>query len=203
MAPAFAVPLSTQDLITVGYIALVWGQIDFFVDEMVCFAHKFDKDQRARFLTDKMMASKVDMLASDYERLPTELHADVRRFIEVIQRTKQHRNGVFHGLWGWKAEKRSQTLRVAAYHHRMKPNPVRPEHLRKLADDLAECSLIGLKVWAQLREAPHKPTTRFVWAETERPPKWLDEPGRPFRRARNPEDRRRRARGTPPKAGPG
>jgi hypothetical protein len=200
MAPAFAVPLNNDELMILGYIGLVWGQIDFLTDQILCFVYAFDKEQRDRFLSDKMMATKVDWLAKDLVRLPDELHDDTKRFVEMIQATKQLRNGAFHGVWGWRWLKRSRTREVAAWHGRMLKNPIKPAHLEKLAYDLADCANLGNKIMCVLYEFPYSPQAQFTWDGGIDGPDWLDR-GR-FRKGRSPTDRKQPKSGSPPTIDP-
>lgn len=203
MAPAFAVPLENNELQMLGYIAVVWGQIDFLTDQILTFVYEFDIDQRNRFLSDKMMATKVDWLAKDYERLPADLHEDAKQFVELIQATKQQRNGAFHGVWGWQWQKRSKTRRVAAWHQRMLKNPLRPDQLEQLATDLQTCSNIGNKLMCALYGFKYSPQAQFTWdggTDKGEPPDWLSQ-GQ-FQKGRSPQDRRRQESDSPPRADP-
>lgn len=204
--PTFAVPLNEQHLYDLGVIAVIWGQIDFILDEIVAHVHAFDREQRDRFLTDKMMGTKVDMLASDYSRLPKKLHPQAKDLVARINNLKPRRNAAFHGVWGWRLEKRSQTLTVAAHHPKSKNNPLKPIQLRGMLEEMIACSKVAGQLMADLQGLPFTPAVKFCWGgdlASGGPPEWLKEGRGQIQKGRPPESRRRPRRDARPKAGPG
>lgn len=204
--PAFAVPLSPQELHDLGVIAVVWGQIDFILDEIICHIHGFDTHQRATFVTDKMIGTKLDLVRSDYERLPKKFHPPIKALITRLSLIKQNRNSAFHGVWGWKWEKRSKTRHVAAFHAKTKNNPLKPIQLQGMVEELIDCSKIAGEVMADLHGMPFNTATQFTWGAEDaagKPSAWLQERFGEFRKGRSPTERRRRPRPpTPPKEQP-
>lgn len=187
-----------------GYLAVLWGQVDFLMDEILMFAHEFDEDQRKLFLTDKPMGGKADMLAKVMSRLPDDAREHAKAFHAAIQATKQRRNSAFHGVWGWRIEKRSKLKNPASFHHTTKDNPVRATDLRKLAEELTKCTQDGSRAMCALRGFKYSPAGQFVWGgmpnEKGQPPEWIAQSGKPFRKGRSPRDRRTAEPDTPPKA---
>lgn len=203
MNPAFAVPLTQLELLTLGYITLVWGQIDFLLDEILMFAHEFDAEQRKQFLTDKPIGGKLDMLVKNISRLDPEIQGTATAFADLLRATKQQRNSACHGVWGWKWEKRSKTRQVAVRHSTTINNPVHATQLRGLADQLTEASLLGSQLMCGLRELGYEPAIQFTWGggvDANTPPTWLEQSGGQSRKGRMPRDRRTQGPSTPPKA---
>lgn len=201
--PAFAVPLTAQELHDLGVIAVVWGQIDFQLDQILAHALAFDPDQQASFIAEKPMQAKLDMLKADYARLPKRFHKQAAELLKRLSALKQSRNSAFHGVWGWRLEKRSQTLQVAAYHPKTKDNPLRPIQLRGMAEELIDCSKLAGSILAQLQGLEFRTAARFTWGGAGpdgQPPAWPLAPHGQWYRGRSPTERRRRPRPpTPPK----
>ncbi|MGQ2991497.1 MAG: hypothetical protein ACT6RD_12970 [Brevundimonas sp.] len=204
--PAFAVPLTPTQLHDLGVIAVVWGQIDFILDEIICHVHAFDHNQRATFVTDKQIAAKLDLLRSDYTRLPKRLHAGCADLIKRVAQIKQNRNSAFHGVWGWKWETRSKTRQVGAFHSRTKNNPLRPIQLAGMAEELISLSKLAGSIMADLHGMPFVTASQFTWGAEDskgEPASWLRERYPTIQKGRSPTARRKRPRPpSPPKDEP-
>lgn len=191
--PAFAIPLNSDELYLLGCQAVVWGQIDFILDEILAHVFAFDPDQRSQFLTDKLVGTKTDMLAKDYTRLPNELHEDCMQFVAQINAIKPRRNSAFHSVWGWYTGKRGHLRQVAAFHHKTKKNPLKPIQLRGTLEDMIKCSKTGSRVMSACLGFPHKDAVRFEWgheAPDGGPPERLRQLGVPLQKGHRPQDRR-------------
>ncbi len=200
--PAFAVPLSPEQLHDLGVIAVIWGQIDFMLDEILAHVHAFDKAQRDAFLTDKLMGTKVEMLTKEYLRLPAELHPLATDLVKRINNLKPRRNSAFHGVWGWRLEKRSQTRQPAAYHHKSRDNPLRAQNLRAMTQEMIDCSKVAGQLMSALLGFEFRPATQFLWGPGgNEPPPWLAADPSKIQKGRQSSDRKRSASDTPPKAG--
>jgi hypothetical protein len=201
--PAFAVPLTPEQLHDLGVIAVIWGQIDFMLDEILAHVHAFDKAQRDAFLTDKMIGTKVEMLTKEHERLPPELHGLAVDLVKRINRLKQRRNSAFHGVWGWRLEKRSKTRQVAAYHHKTRDNPLRAQNLRAMTQEMIDCSKVAGQLMSSLLGFDFRPATQFAWGPGgDEPPPWMTADPSKIQKGRHPTDRRQPASDTQPKAEP-
>lgn len=189
--PTFAVPLDATQLHDLGVLAVLWGQIDFMLDEILAHLHAFDEKQRAEFLTEKMIGAKVEMLAKGYARLPEELHDQAKDLVRRINNLKQRRNTAFHGVWGWHLEKRSKTRQPAAFHHKTKDNPVRSQDLRPMAREMIECSKVAGRITCALLGFDYVPAVQFTWgAGDKEPPEWLAKDYTQIAKGRRPQDRR-------------
>jgi hypothetical protein len=190
----FAVPLNPFELCQLGAIAVVWGQLDYMLDEILAHAHAFDMHQRKQFLTDKMMATKVEMLSKDLDRLPESLHERARALVVAINAAKPDRNCAFHGVWGWHVSKRKQTREVAAFHSRRENNPLKPIQLRKLLEQLVAASKLAGEIMCDLLGFQHSFGNQFCWgggsAEGE-PPAWLAKAHGEPRKGRAPWERKK------------
>jgi hypothetical protein len=141
--PGFEIPLSATSLAHLGLMAVLWGQIDHIIDNLIAHAYRIDYAQRRALVGEKPIGAKVDLLKSHIDGLPAEAQENTRRFLELITATKQDRNAAFHGLWAIHLNKRTGVESVAALYGKSPNNPLTPDRFLPIIQQLAECSNIG------------------------------------------------------------
>lgn len=152
--PAFQIPLSDKEVATIGLIAVVWGQIDMLLDEVLLFAHEIDVDQRRELLGDtKQIGSKLDLVARGLNRIhPKETRALLQGVLEKLQSLKRDRNSLFHGCWGFKFDRKTKDFTDRGTLYQPSPdNPLRPSRLSPLLTELTECSRLLNEVFCDLK----------------------------------------------------
>lgn len=138
-------PVTDKEHATIGRIAILWGQIEHFVEELLPHVTGLRWGElEALQITSKSISSKVDYLTAATARLTnTEYRNGVRAFCAIIHETKTQRNHIFHGMWGWRGDGRTQRVFAAA---RKKADPQAPfaaSKLSALEKKLCRCSRMG------------------------------------------------------------
>lgn len=151
--PAYAIPLTDKQLVTLGRITAIWAQVDFFVDRLLMLVLDLNAtDFRAKF-DSMMVGSKIDELeAASLAIADPTRQAAVTLFVTSVQRVKRARNHVAHGIWGMRHDAKGKEFPAA----RMRRNPGEPfraERLKKLEKDVAEASRAGasaIGIWVDI-----------------------------------------------------
>ena len=114
--PGYVSPLTDKEHATIGRIALLWGQIEHFVDGLLPEISGLSREQlEALQVKEKPMASKVAFLKASAKRHnhgPT--GQSVAEFCKLVEDTKTQRNHAFHGIWGWRGDDRTERVYPAA-----------------------------------------------------------------------------------------
>jgi len=176
--PAYASPLTHDEHAALGRLAVLWGQVDFILDELLLDVIDLTIAQRATLVGDKPIGSKLEMLKKHLQQVTNAAAIPLlKRFAELIDETKSQRNHSFHGCWGWRVDQRRQKLSVGARHAKAVTNPVSPLMFPEIQKKLCECSRVGLDAVFLLRGRPSLPTSgRFFFGDTLlEVPKWLRE----------------------------
>jgi hypothetical protein len=147
--PAYAIPLTDKQLVTVGRITAIWAQVDFFVDRLLMLVLDLNPpDFNTRFGT-MMVGSKIDELDLSHTTISDdERRRAVHFFVTVAQGVKRARNHVAHGMWGTRHAGGKEF--VAARMRKNPGEPFRAERLRKSEKDVASASRAGanaVAVW--------------------------------------------------------
>ena len=100
-SPIYEMPLTDEELLVVGRIALLWGQIIFQLDHINLFLMRQQTAERLKSYPTLSLDNKLRDL---YRELSKPENASIRSsLIELHQSLKDlkaDRNVVFHGLWG-------------------------------------------------------------------------------------------------------
>ncbi|MBW0008369.1 MAG: hypothetical protein JO335_11740 [Sphingomonas sp.] len=130
--PVYLSPLTDKQHAQIGRIAVLWGQIEYFVEILMAHVSHLSWDElTAVGVTEKPIGAKVLFLKAATARIAeVELRQRVREFCESIDDTKVARNHVFHGIWGWRGDKKSHRIFPAA---RKTSDPSRPFKASQLA----------------------------------------------------------------------
>lgn len=207
--PAFVVPLNPAQLAQLGYIAVLWGQIDFIIDELLLFAFKIDANMRKTLIGDKQIGSRLDLLANNLAGIrPKATRAKIQRFCATLQRTKADRNTAFHGAWGRHASKTKTGVqfRVAARTSKAPKAFLFTDRFPALTADLVYSSRIGFEALCALRDWPLEAASAQLSFGLDGPdggpPKWIQKPGVQPDPGRPPQGRSSTSPKRPPKQPP-
>lgn len=151
--PAFRVPFDEEQLVLMGLIAVVWGQIDFWINQIIQSLHGIDYAQRKLLLGDKTIGPKLDLITKSLDRVADDaVREAIRQAVAATRTTLERRNAAAHGMWGFWTGVEGDP--VPAVQTRAGVPPVlRAEDLRQLYADVADasalvdaafCSLSGL-----------------------------------------------------------
>ncbi|WFL76708.1 hypothetical protein P7228_11960 [Altererythrobacter arenosus] len=143
--PGYVSPLTEKDHARIGRIAILWGQVEHFVEAILPHVTGLSWGELdAIKVTDKPIASKVDLLSQARNRVADEeLCEQIREFCAAINETKVQRNHLFHGVWGWRATNRTKTVVPAARKSSNPEQPLKAAQLPSLEKKLCRCSRLG------------------------------------------------------------
>ena len=188
-----------------GRIAVLWGQVDFIIDELLLFAFKIDPGKRQILMGDKQIGSRVDLLANNLNAIrPKETKALVQRFCVVVRRIKTERNTAFHGAWGWHVKGPDLVGRPSARTSKSPKNLFYPDRFPGLRADLTYASRIGWEAVCHLKDwTLTVGAARLIWGGTPQkdgsPPAWLGTPDARPDPGRPPQGRSAKTPPRPPK----
>jgi hypothetical protein len=143
--PGYVSPLTDNEHARIGRVALLWGQIEHYVEILLCHATKQSWNElRAIQVAEKPIGAKVDYLNVAKSRLNNpKLEEKVGAFCALIHETKIARNHVFHGMWGWRTDSRTKSVTAAARKTSQPAQPFKASQLPALEKKLCRCSRMG------------------------------------------------------------
>lgn len=177
-SPGYVSPLTDKEHATIGRIALLWGQIEHFVDELLPEISGLSREQlEALQVKEKPMASKVSFLKASAKRHNHEpTSQSVAKFCGLVEDTKMQRNHIFHGIWGWRGDDRTERVYPAARKESDPHSPFAAEKLPGLEKKLCKCSRLGFDLVARVSygqlQRPH-PSRFFHHSSPADPQGWL------------------------------
>ncbi len=181
-APGFVSPLTDKEHATIGRIAILWGQIESCVDDLLPHISGLTTEQvEALQLYNKPMSQKVAFLKGSVPRYPHDRFKEpILNFCALIDETKVQRNHVFHGMWGWRGDTKKQRVFPAARKQSSPDAPLPASKLPGLEKKLCKCSRLGFDVFAQIElgQLTRHPLTRFFHHRDEPDgsiPQWLEQ----------------------------
>jgi hypothetical protein len=175
-AAAYISPLTDKEHARIGRIAILWGQIEYCVDELLEHVTGFNRAELETLgVADRPVAAKVDFLNRVKDRHPDQdYRTKIADFCAIIHETKTSRNHVFHGMWGWRANERTKQMIPAARKPSALRQPFKYTQLPALEKKLCKCSRMGLDlcapVWGSSVRARF---TRFIHHDDIDDPKWM------------------------------
>lgn len=180
LLPGYVSPLTDKEHATLGRIAVLWGQIEHFVEELLPAATGLSRDDlEALQVTSKTIASKVDFLATASKRINDErLRNEVLNFCAIIHETKTQRNHVFHGMWGWRGDDRTKRVFPAARKESDPHAPFPASSLSTLEKKLCKCSRKGFDLLCRYvygQSVRHHPSRFFHHGLPGDAPEWLEQ----------------------------
>lgn len=143
--PGYISPLTDQEHARLGRIAILWGQIEHFVEVLLPYTSGLQWEElEVVGLTSKPIGAKVDFLNLSRKRLKDpELSKAIGEFCSLIHETKTNRNHAFHGIWGWRGDVRSKSVFPAARKTSQPSQPLKSSQLPALERKLCQCSRMG------------------------------------------------------------
>ncbi|MEB3414555.1 hypothetical protein VCJ71_00605 [Alteriqipengyuania sp. WL0013] len=169
-------PLTDNEHARIGRIAVLWGQVEYFVDELLEYLTGFSRSElEALGVTDRPTASKVDFLLKVKERNDDgEYRERVTEFCRLIHETRPSRNQLFHGMWGWRALDRKKRMVPAARRSDAPKQPFKATQLSGLERKLCKTSRLGQDLCAPLFGAQHRAKlNRFVHHDDDDDIRWM------------------------------
>lgn len=147
--PGYVSPLTDKQHAQIGRIAILWGQIEHFVEMFLPQVTGLSWEELVTLsVTDKPIGAKVMFLKAASARITDEnLREQVRRFCTAIDNTKVARNHVFHGMWGWRGDKRTKTVFPAARKTSAPQAPFKATQLPALEKRLCACARLAADIY--------------------------------------------------------
>lgn len=173
LMPAFISPLTDQEHARLGRIAVLWGHLDFILDELILHILNLTVEQRAKFIGEKPMGPKLEFIRPELGKIKhDDARSKAKEFFRLLNDTKAKRNHVFHGVWGWRAPPKKKKPEICARHPKSLQNPVRNSDLTALERTLCQASHAGFRALELLREwTPSEGPARFAHGKGP-PPEW-------------------------------
>jgi hypothetical protein len=175
LSPAFCSPLTDKQHARLGRIAVLWGHIDFILDELLLKVLRLTRGQRAALIGEKPIGPKLEMLKPGIAKIKDPvIQEKVRAFYTILNDTKAQRNHIFHGSWGWRAIDRGKRVSIAARHPKSPTSPVEVDKLPGLERELCRASRLGIDAYTLFRKDP-LPTgsMRYLHGSSKQPRKWF------------------------------
>ena len=175
--PPFISPLTHDQHAQLGRIAILWGQIDMILDQLLQFAIGLTGQQRITLIGEKPLGAKLSMLTVHLDDIKhKEAQKAAREFWNLANETKTARNRCFHGVWGFRCGKKKNDIFAAAMHFKAKENPVRADQLAPLEKKLCRTARVGWKAVAALSEfSADDRCGRLYHGPSLKSPPWLQE----------------------------
>ena len=137
--PPFRIPLNDEQLILMGKIAIVWGQVDEKFNWLLQWALKLDKGVYARLVQAMPAGAKAALIPLAIERSANPHNAALfalakSQFDSVLPR----RNAAMHGCWGeWIRKSDRNPSRVGIWNHQKPKERFFVDQLPNLYEDIS------------------------------------------------------------------
>ena len=177
--PPFVSPLTHDQHARLGRIAILWGQIDMMLDQLLELAMGITAKQRQTLIGEKPIGTKLDMLKLHLDDIAdTDGRALATEFWDLANQTKTQRNRCFHGVWGLRCGKPNEVY-PAATHFKDGGSPVKATQLPPLEKKLCRTARIGMRalqkvspIFIQMQEPG---AARLFHGKANDVPAWLPE----------------------------
>lgn len=184
-SPVFEIPMEDNDLIIIGRIAVVWGQIIFELDGILLHLMDNLSVDTLREYPTRSLNRKLADLWRELSKPENEPHRKLLRDVHnAIDAASSDRNVVFHGLWGYWLKKEDREWIGAAKSY-TRDDPFFLPSLKELHERVVRASeLVADAQWILLvgdGEPPRNRNRLAMW--TDGPPT-DDGPPQPPRRPR-------------------
>lgn len=176
--PGYVSPLSDRDHARIGRIAILWGQIEHFVEFLLPKVTGISWEELETVgIASKPIAAKVDFLNVARKRVKDEgLKRRIGEFCLLIHETKTPRNHVFHGIWGWRGDERTKSVFPAARKTSQPDQPFKASQLPALEKKLSKCSRMGSDLMMAFYGESHRvKLMRFIHYGEGGVPAWLQQ----------------------------
>lgn len=173
--PAFVSPLTDEEHARLGRIAILWGQADWLIDELILSALSITRELQKTLIGEKPISPKIDILKPHLGEIENDRAQEAARgFVERLDATKAQRNHAFHGIWGWRANLRQKTVERCSRHPKALDNPVKVSDLPRLEATLCEAITQGIMaVWLIRGLEPVAGVVRFLHGRDDEAPEWF------------------------------
>lgn len=176
--PGYISSLTDKQHAQIGRIAVLWGQIEHFVEHLAVHVSGLSWDELTAIgVATKPIAAKVDFLNTARVRLKDrkKLRDQVGQFCALIYETKMARNHVFHGMWGWRGERQTKSVFPAARKTSQPEQPFKATQLPALERKLCRCSRMGSDLCMHFWGEPHRvELMRFIHFNEDSVQPWLN-----------------------------
>lgn len=176
--PPFFSPLTHDQHARLGRIAVLWGQIDMILDQLLQAAMGLTGKQLRTFGGEKPIGVKLGWLGNHMDDLHPQSGRDLaQQFATLADETKNQRNRCFHGVWGFRPA-RGQRIVAAASHFKEVHNPVTTDDLPALEKKLCRTARVGTRALVELGifSADNvRGCNRLFNGPGDDPPGWLSE----------------------------
>ncbi len=145
-AAGYISPLTDREHARIGRIAVLWGQIEYCVDEVIEYVSGMRwHELEALGVTERTLANKVNFLLKIRHRsADKDYQLAIADFCSLLHETKTARNHLFHGMWGWRAYPRTKQMIPAARKASALNQPFKYTQLPALEKKLCKCSRMAL-----------------------------------------------------------
>lgn len=170
-SPVYDIPMDDNELIVIGRIAVVWGQIIFHLDSILLelMGNRTVETMRSYPLTG--VSTKLGHLHRELSK-PENTHqrTHLRNLHTAIDGLVSDRNVIFHGLWGYWLDQEDRRW-VAASKSYSRDEAFSIEDLRDFHERLIAASVTVSDVWWLLMvnegEPPQNRNRRQFWSDHE------------------------------------
>ena len=175
--PAFVSPLTDEEHAQLGRIAILWGQADWLIDEIILSALDITRTLQKTLIGEKPIGPKIALLKPHLGDIADERAQEAARgFVERLNNTKAKRNHMFHGIWGWRAHPQKKVVERCARHPKSLHNPAKVDDMPQLEETLCEAVNQGLMAVAILRGVePQAGVVRFLHGRDDEVPEWFQQ----------------------------
>lgn len=158
-----------------GRIALLWGQADYILDELIGVTLDLPKDLQAQFIGEKPIGPKLGIIQPHLPKIEKKEARDcARTFYSLLNNTKTKRNHVFHGIWGWRPNERAKKVEVCARHLQNLDNLVKVDDLSGLEAALCQVTNLGMRAVLLIKGLPTtKGVIRCLHGKADDPSEWF------------------------------
>lgn len=170
-------PLTDEEHATLGRIAVLWGQIESAIDNILpTFCGLSSDEIDALQIFDKPIAAKAALLKRvSKRRSRADVHGKVEEFLQIIDDTKVRRNQAFHSMWGWRLDARKRTVEPCARYLKSPGQGIKASALSQLERELNRCARLGKDLlhlaWG---EGPDYNPSRFFHGADD-PQEWFEQ----------------------------
>jgi hypothetical protein len=175
LIPGFVSPLTDEQHAQLGRIAVLWGQCDMLLDDLLTRLHRLTKEQKKAFIGEKPIGPKLELLKPKLNGIrDPHVKERIGLFYDILNNTKAKRNHIFHGSWGWREMNRDGDVRVCARHPKAPANPVFASELPELEKQLCRASRAGTDAMLIFnKQTPPEGATRYLHGRGRKPSKWF------------------------------
>ena len=177
--PPYVSPLTDEQHATIGRITLLWGQVEHYAEALLPPLTGLSWGElEAISVTERAVGSKLNLIKEVNKRNENEeLKEKVALFCRLVDETKNARNHIFHGMWGWRGTGKSKKVEPAARKTKVPSQPFKAERLDHVEKQLCRCARVGSEAariiygWNERSKY-----NRYIHHDgPERHPKWLEQ----------------------------